>query len=258
MSTLVVLLAACSGAPAPPPAPVPPPARAPQPVAAVAEAGFIGVIVAGEWADLEPRVEGRIEQLYVGPGDAVTRGQPIARLDGLASKHELAGARAILREASHRLRRRRGLARTDAGAVTDEELDAARRDVLEARAHVAKLAQARDDARLLAPFDGTISETYLSAGATAGPGRAVAHLVGKSPPRVRFAVPPERIGSVRLGKMVAVEIAAPGPELRARVTGLNPEIDAASGLIHGSATLDDQGDGRLATGVIARVVPVVN
>jgi RND family efflux transporter MFP subunit len=253
---LGLLSIACGDPPAPPSAP-PFAALVERPPQPPAEAGFIGVIVAGDSAELEPRVDGRIEEVLVRSGDTVIRGQPIARLDAKATGHDLAGARAALAEASRRLARRTRLAREEAGAVTAEEIDGARRDVLEAKARVAKLREASDDALLVAPFDGAVAETYLAAGALSGPGRPVARLVGKSPPRVRFAVPPDRVRSVRLGRLVTVDIAAPGPELRARVTGLNPEVDGASGLVHGAATLDDDaaGDDRLATGVIARVVP---
>jgi RND family efflux transporter MFP subunit len=253
---LVLLLAGCGDPPAPP---VGPNARPPveRPAAPPPEPGFIGVIVAGESAELEPRVDGRIDEVLVRAGDTVARGQPLARLDGKATRHDLAGARAALAEASRRLARRTRLAREQEGAVTAEEIDAARRDVLESRARVAKLSEASADAQLVAPFDGTVAETYLSAGALSGPGRPVVRLVGKSPPRVRFAVPPERVSAVRLGKIVGVEIVAPGAELRARVTGLNPEVDGASGLVHGAATFEPEaaGDDRLATGVIARVIP---
>src|SRR4051794_31672982 len=89
---IVCLLAACRDHVPPPPLA---PAMAPRRPPAVAnDPGFIGVVVAGEWADLEPKVEGRIEEVFVRPGDAVRRGQPIARLDVKAAETELTSARA--------------------------------------------------------------------------------------------------------------------------------------------------------------------
>jgi RND family efflux transporter MFP subunit len=234
------------------------PAPSQQPRGGVgAESGFIGVVVAGESAELEPRVEGRIEEVFVRAGDTVRRGQPIARLDRKASEHELAIARAALVEASRRLARRAKLARGRAAAVTPEEVDVARRDLLQERARVAKLTEARDEARLVAPFDGTVAERYLSAGALAGPGRAVARLIGPGVPRVRFAIPEDRAGSLAVGTRVTIELVAPGGPLGGEVSGLAAEVDASSRMVYGAATLEEPArrDPRLTTGVIARVFP---
>src|SRR4051812_16415 len=70
-------------------------------------AGFVGVLLAGESVDIEPRSEGRIDEVLVKPGDRVLRGAPIARLDVRAIVHQLAIARAALAGASHRYTRRR-------------------------------------------------------------------------------------------------------------------------------------------------------
>ena len=69
------------------------------------------MVVAGEAAEIEARVEGRIEAVFVQPGQTVARGAPIARLDHQAATHELAAARAALTDASRRYSRRRRLAR---------------------------------------------------------------------------------------------------------------------------------------------------
>jgi RND family efflux transporter MFP subunit len=226
-----------------------------RPPAPAADPGFIGVVVAGEWTDLEPRVEARLEEVFVRPGDVVRRGQPIARVDVRATEQELASARAGLVEASRRLARRARLARGHSGVVTPEEVDVARRDLLQERARVVRLTQTRNESRLVAPFDATVSERYLSAGALAGPGRAVARLVGRGEPRVRFAVPEERAGTVAIGAAVTITLSAPGQTLRGQVTGMGAEVDAASRMVYGAATLDPPArqDPRLTTGVIARV-----
>src|SRR5688572_9077416 len=73
--------------------------------------GFVGVVVAGESVAVEPRVEGRVRELLVRPGDRVSAGTPLARLDVSAAVHQLASAKAALADATRRLSRRRRLAR---------------------------------------------------------------------------------------------------------------------------------------------------
>src|SRR5579859_2265319 len=53
------------------------------PAAAPAEKdpGFIGVILAGDWVQVEPNISGRIVNVLVKPGQEVRAGTPIAELD---------------------------------------------------------------------------------------------------------------------------------------------------------------------------------
>ncbi len=230
--------------------------------------GFIGVVVAGESVEVEPKVEGRIEEIFVKPGDEVEAGAGLVRLDVQASQHSLAIAKAALDEASRRLSRRVRLARTRPGAITAEEIDGARREVLQERARVAQLTEARGEATVRAPFAGTIVERYLAVGALAGPQRPVVRLVGRGEPRVRFAIPEDRAGAVAVGTRVEVRLEDGARVLSARVSGVSPEIDAASRMVFAAAMLETTatpmppGDGQsavappttaLATGTIARV-----
>jgi RND family efflux transporter MFP subunit len=233
------------------PLPLPRPATAPADPAP--EPGFIGVVVAGESIELAPVVEARLEALLIEPGQQVKAGTPVARLDLRAAGHELASARAALRDASRRLTRRVQLRRSRPAAITTEELDTARRELQQEKARVAQLEEARADALVRAPFDGVMAEVYLAAGALAGPAKPLGRLVGRGQPRVRFAVPEERAGSLSLGHEVDVRLGGEGRSRRGRVTGFSPEVDSASRMIHAAATLDADNGERLSTGVIARV-----
>ena len=216
--------------------------------------GFVGVVVAGDAVEIESKVEGRVQEIFVKPGDEVRRGAPLARLDIQASTFELRIARAGLKDASGRLRRRLGLAKASPNAVTTEEIDANRREVFQNRARVAKLSESVAEATVRAPFDGTIVEAYLSVGALATPARALLRLVSRAAPRVRFAIPEESIAQVGIGQLVQVKMPGEPKPRVGRVTGLSPEIDAASRMVYAAAALDDAPEvGTLSTGVMARV-----
>jgi membrane fusion protein, multidrug efflux system len=262
--TLLLAQACGKGTPArssSPSAPTPVSARAPQ---AEPDAGFIGVVVAGESVELGPQAEARVEEVLVRTGQDIRKGDPLARLDVRAAEHELAAARAALVDARRRLGRRQRLARGDrGGAVTVEELDSARREVAQESGRVAQLRDARAQALLRAPFDGVVVDVYLAPGALAGPSRPVARLVGRAAPRVRFAVPEDRARGVDLGRAVDVRLRGADQPLRGRVTGVEPEIDTSSRMIYAAAALDSlEPDAQsLSTGLIARVfltAPVQN
>jgi multidrug efflux pump subunit AcrA (membrane-fusion protein) len=210
-------------------------------------AGFVGVLLAGESVDIEPRSEGRIDEVLVKPGDRVLRGAPIARLDVRAIVHQLAIARAALAGASHRYTRRRLVPE----AVPAEEIDTARLEVAQERAKVAILAEASREAMVPAPFEGTVAERYLSAGALAGPGKPIIRLLGAGPPRVRFAVPEANAAAVSVGAPVTIEVGQ--SQVRATVSDRNPEVDVAAGMLYGTAMLEDPATVALPAGAICRV-----
>jgi RND family efflux transporter MFP subunit len=213
-------------------------------------AGFVGVVLSGESVDIEPRSEGRIDEVLVKPGDRVLRGAPIARLDVRAMAHQLAIARAALAGASHRYARRRLAARVSE-ALTAEELDTARLEVAQERAKVAILTEAIKEAMVPAPFEGTVAERYLSPGALAGPGKPIVRLLGAGPPRIRFAVPEEHAGAVSVGAPITVEVGQ--SQVRGAISDLNPEVDVSAGMLYGTAMLEDPATEAPPAGAICRV-----
>jgi RND family efflux transporter MFP subunit len=222
---------------------------------AVPDPGFVGVVVTGEWVEVEARVEGRVQELLVRPGDRVAKGAPLARLDVTSTLHELAIARAALVEARRRYSRRRRLARGPSGAISAEEVDTARRELLQERARVQKLETARAEATVAAPFAGTVMERHLAAGALAGPGRPILRLLGEGEPQVRFAVPEEQAAAITAGARVEVRVGPRRLTVRGRVVGVAPEVDSSSRMVFASAALEQTSPPPqpLSTGLIARV-----
>ncbi len=253
LAALAALSASCDRPPPRPPVALV--ATAPTtrtPARPTSDPGFVGVIVAGEWVEIEAKVEGRLQELLVKPGDRVARGAPLARLDVTTALHELAIARAALVEARRRYGRRRRLARS--GAISAEEIDTARRELLQERARVQKLEAARAEASVTAPFAGTVVERHLAPGALAGPGRPILRLLGEAEPQVRFAVPEEQAPAITTGSAVDVRVGPRRLAVRGRVVGVAPEVDASSRMVFASASLEqDASTPSLSTGLIARV-----
>jgi RND family efflux transporter MFP subunit len=234
--------------------PVQSPAAAPA-ATSEGEGGFLGVLLAGETAVIEPKAEGRVMQVLVKPGDQVLRGTPLASIDQGGREQELDSARAALAEATRRFSRRAALANAVPGALAPEELDTIRLQMAQEKARVAVLERSVADAQLLAPFDGTVVEQYLTTGALAGPGRPVVRLITTGQPRVRFAVPEEKAHEVVAGAPIEVKIATLGLEAKGIVATVNPELDVSSRMVFaaGDLRLGPQWQDRLTTGLAARV-----
>lgn len=214
--------------------------------------GFLGVLIAGRTVDLSPRVEGRVDQIFVKPGDRVPAGAAIARMDARALRADLKMARRALSHAKGRLKRRLPLSR---GAITPEELSDARVQVWDRVTRERQLRDAVADATIKAPFDAVVAARYLDPGGLAGPTRPVVRLLSQGDVRVRFAVPERDVGLVGVRVPVRVEISALKAPVPGHIESVAPEIDAAARMAFAVATLDLPAPmkSRLASGMVTRV-----
>jgi RND family efflux transporter MFP subunit len=117
-----------------------------------------------------------------------------------------------------------------------------------------RLAEKRvQDATVVAPFDGQVSVKHVSPGQYIKENVPIMTLVKTSPLRLRVEVPESAVGMVRLGtELVFTTEAVPGTGFRARVTEVNPSLDARSRTLSGEARLLS-GDSRLKPGAFVQV-----
>ncbi len=205
--------------------------------------GYFGIVLPAESAAIEPYVAGRVERVFVKPGDHIAKGDHIALLDSRSLEHELAAARAVYAGAASRLGRRLALANQPGSAtaaisvISTDELEAARFEAAKQLATVSALARSLADTRVTAPFDGMVAEQYLYPGAVAGPGHPILRIVGQGLPRLRFAVPGDEASRIAVGAPVRIELGSPPVRLPASVISVAPQVDTASGMVFAVANL---------------------
>ncbi len=109
------------------------------------------------------------------------------------------------------------------------------------------------DATVRAPFDGQISARLVSAGQYMRENTPIVTLVKSWPLRLRADIPEFAATAVRTGgTLVFTTDAAPGAQFRARVTELNPTLDAHSRSLSVEARLTDR-DPQLRPGMFVQV-----
>lgn len=232
-----------------------PVSKRPQSFRSGRDVGFVGVVVAGDTVQLEAKTEGRIESLLVKSGDYVEKDAVIATTESTRLRAELTVQRAAARAASARLHRRARLARGRNAAVTSEELDSARFEAIREEDRVKALERALAETTVRAPFAGIITDTLLTAGALAGPGRPIVRLQGQSSPRVRFAVPENAVTTIKAGAPVLLRLGSNATRVPGTVVSMNPQIDPASRMAYGAAEIAKEPLAALSlsTGIVARV-----
>ncbi|WP_158620273.1 MULTISPECIES: efflux RND transporter periplasmic adaptor subunit [Corallococcus] len=232
-------------------------------------------------AEVTARVEGRLKRLAVREGDRVKEGAELGVLELKEEEQLLAVAEAALAVArAEELRARVSvdekkdlLARAElpaAGVLPAQEVAQARfqhqmavADLEAARARLqqrqAELEQARArlaEGRLRSPFDGVVTARYLSVGALVRVGTPILRVIQDKDGWVRFAIPEGQVRDLAVGASVVVRPKAGEALLRAKVTSIAAEVDAASRMVFATAVQDTGStDMRFTFGEVVRVRP---
>ena len=211
--------------------------------------GFVGVVFPRKQVDIAPSVSARVEDVKVQLGSRVKKGDVIATLDSASLRREMAAAVAAVRAAraeahsavvqeqaaaekvqrfDHYAEAVSGQERINArnaARLSSSQAGAARARVSEAQAKVDQLKVLLESSALVAPFDGVIAARYIDPGALIEPGHPIARLISAGDLWVRFAVPEDRAGAVRVGGCVRVAVDSPAVTAPGVVEMVAPQVD---------------------------------
>lgn len=197
-----------------------------------------GTVKSRTVASIAPKITARILEINVNAGDAVKKGDVIARLDGRDSRAQeqavLASLAGVIAEADRaRADEVRIRSLYEKEAATRENLDAVVARTKEAQARVSQATSTVRAARvqladtlLLAPFDGVVVKRFKQPGDMGLPG--VPLVTMQLPEGLRFEVdvPGTCTGEYHIGMDVAVRIDTLEKKIIGRIDEINPEIDA--------------------------------
>ena len=181
-----------------------------------------GTLAAQRQAAIRAQIAGSVLTVTAEPGQAVRRGETLARLDSAALTDAYNSARSAVTSARNNLdvaqreaQRQRTL--VAAGAVAQRNVETSQQTVVQAQA---ALAQARSQLAsaekqlgytvVTAPFSGVVSERPVSAGDVVQPGTALYTVVDPSSLQLEAAVPAEQLGQLRVGAPVEFTVTGYG------------------------------------------------
>jgi membrane fusion protein, multidrug efflux system len=154
-----------------------------------------GRIEAWEQLTVEAEVSGRIVALDVDEGKTVKKSDPLARIDSVDYKAQVAQADAALVLAKQELERTRRLHKD--GAVPQASLDAA---LSLFRQREAALTTARNNLQrctIRAPFGGVINRRHVAIGTRVNPGTPVMELLDTHKVKAEVGIPEADVDKVR-------------------------------------------------------------
>jgi len=204
---------------------------------------------------LRAEVAGTVAQLVVRPGQAVTKGQVLARLDGYPFDLSVRDAQASTDEAEQRFLESFVPESVVTGrGPTPEQRKALmnKAGLVGARLRLERARYEQDRATIRSPVNGTVDAIEISAGEKVSAGQALLTVVDTRNLRIEAQVLEHDLPLVRVGGEASISSAgAPGRLLRGRVDALLPLVDSVTRA--GRAIVRVQGDGTLRPGMYADV-----
>lgn len=213
-----------------------------------------GVPVSGT---LDPAVDIRInaptpevlEQVLVEEGQAVGKGQVLARLATEALAPQAASARAQRRIAQADYERMQSLFKE--GAVAQRDVEAAEVALRNAEAAEAQAVKRLDEATVRAPVSGVIAQRFHESGDRVKDGDPLFRLVNTRELEFEATVPSEYVADVRVGAPAVLAVTGvKGAGATARVARVNATADAATRQVKVYVKVPNP-DGRIVAGLFA-------
>ncbi|MEB3420633.1 efflux RND transporter periplasmic adaptor subunit [Salipiger marinus] len=216
----------------------------------------VGTTRARRSVELRPTTSGRVETLSFAPGDEVTAGTVLLRLEDASEQAALKAAEATLAEAQAAFDRQERLQAS--GSASEAAFDSARATLLRAEAERDMAAAELDDMVLRAPFDGVVGFTDLAEGQLVDSADPVTSLDDLALVEVAFSVPERVMGRVRLGQTVSLISAAwPDRVFAGSISAMDTRVDPATRSVALRAEVDNF-DRALKPGMFIEVTLVLS
>jgi RND family efflux transporter MFP subunit len=222
-----------------------------------------GTLAAERQANLRAQIAASVLTVTAQPGDRVSRGETLARLDSASltdaynsARSALSSARNNLAVAEREAQRQRTLEK--AGAVAQRNVETAEQTAVQSQAAVvqaqAQLAAAEKQLAytvVTAPFAGVVSDRPISAGDVVQPGTALYSVVDPSSLQLEAAIPAEQLGALKVGSPVDFRITGYADRtFRGLISRINPSADPTTRQVKVYAEIPNTGN-TLVTGLYA-------
>ncbi len=215
------------------------------------DAYYDGIIEPSELVRLSSPVEGILAEVLVDRGDSVKKDQVIATLNSQIEKAAVDLAIARVKFSERKVDRNRDLYKKQLVSVHEK-------DEMETELEIAKLqlreAREKLEIRVLrSPVDGVVVQRFLSVGEFVSdePVMSIAQI---HPLYVEVVIPAEEFGKIKKESTAKIMLEYPvKKELKAKVSVVDPVIDAASGTFGVRLILPNPGN-TLPAGIKCRVL----
>lgn len=192
----------------------------------VATEEVVGTVRAKLRSVIAAKISGRIERLFVVPGQQVKAGESLADIDAREVQARYDQAVALRQQAESDLKRLTSL--FEQKILSQAEFDNAQARARIAVAGVAEAETMLGYTKVTAPFAGVITRKHADVGDLASPGKPLLDMEDSTALRLEADVPEAVIGRLKLGDKLPVRIAALEAELEGVISEIAPAADPNS------------------------------
>lgn len=209
-----------------------------------------GEIEAVQAIELRPEVSGRLTEILVREGRAVSQGTPLFRIDDAEIRAEVARLTAERDLAAQALKRTTELYAQEASSQSEMELAEANFRSAEARLQLEQVRLARTT--VSAPFSGIVGERFVSVGDYVTTSSAMTTLQTFDPQRAVFDIPERYAQRVAVDQTVTFTVAATSATYEGIVDFVNPVVQMPARTIEVKALVQNP-NGELIPGMFIDV-----
>ncbi len=211
----------------------------------------IGTLAAVRSVTVAPEVAGRVTAIYFEAGARVKAGDQLVQLNDKTERADLLALRAQARLAELNLARSRELLERQAAAKATVDQQQAQLD--EINANIQKTEAQIGYKLVRAPFDGLLGIRHIDVGQYLDTGSQIVTLTDLSRLYVNFTLPEQARSQVAVGQSAQItNDAFPGSVFSAKVTAIEPQVNAEMRAIRVQATMDNP-ENVLLPGMFANV-----
>ena len=212
---------------------------------------LVGTIMANEQVEVKSESEGFVETIAFVEGQPVKKGELLVTLDETRLQAALEEAEASLKLSRQTHERLKEL--LAARLVSQQEFDQGAARLAADEAAVAGRRRQLKEARVSAPFGGTVGARQVSPGQLVNRSTTLTWLVDLDPVKVEFNVPERFLSQVQTGQFIEVTVAAwPGKRFRGKVFFVAPFVEPVSRTILVKAEIPN-GERLLKPGMFANL-----
>lgn len=214
-------------------------------------------------ATVRAELGGALLRVAAEPGQAVRKGQMLARIEAPTMDDTIRSAESSLRSEQQSLEQaQRELARAEtlvtAGAIAARDVENARNAVVSAESRVAdaraRLTNARKalgDATVESPISGIVSDRPVNTGDVVAMGTPLFTIVDPASMQLEASVPSESLAAIRVGAPVKFEVRGyPDQAFTGKIDRISPTADPVTRQVSIWVTVDNR-RGRLVGGLFA-------